>query len=281
MRRVLITGGGGFTGRLVLADLLNHGYQCIALRADLMSIKDLRSELSGVQLDYVIHLAAQSFVGAQDHGGIYKTNVVGTTNLLDVLAETQHALRKVIVASSAAVYGNRQGQMSEDSALEPTSHYGCSKLAMERMVANYEGLVSLLITRPFNYTGVGHADRFVVPKIVAAVKAGKGSLTLGDTSVRREFNDVRDVVVWYRRLLEADSRYRTVNICSGSSISLREVIDLISEMVGRPIVVNTDPLLSRTGEIEDLLGDPTRLHDLTGYKPNFTLADTLSWMLRG
>lgn len=205
MRRVLITGGGGFTGRLVLADLLNHGYQCIALRADLMSIKDLRSELSGVQLDYVIHLAAQSFVGAQDHGGIYKTNVVGTTNLLDVLAETQHALRKVIVASSAAVYGNRQGQMSEDSALEPTSHYGCSKLAMERMVANYEGLVSLLITRPFNYTGVGHADRFVVPKIVAAVKAGKGSLTLGDTSVRREFNDVRDVVVWYRRLLEADS----------------------------------------------------------------------------
>ena len=280
MRRILITGGAGFTGRLLINDLLAHGYQCVSLKANLLSVEDLLSELKSVQIDRVIHLAAQSFVGSQDLGAIYQSNVVGTTNLLDALAETQFGLEKVIVASSAAVYGNQGGQLSENSPLEPTSHYGCSKLAMERMVSQYQGLFSVLIARPFNYMGVGHAARFVIPKIVAAAKAGHSNLSLGNIHVRREFNDARDVIVWYRCLLEANLSHNVVNICSGRSTSLSDVIDLVSEKVGRSIDVITDPDLWRTGEIDDLSGDPTRLYEVTNHKPKFSLDDTITWMLK-
>ena len=120
--------------------------------------------------DVVVHLAALAFVAEDNPEDFYRVNVLGTVNLLEALADDLHPVR-ILIASSANVYGNTSGGAKRRlSCPAPVNHYAASKLAMEHMVRTWFDRLPIVMTRPFNYTGPGQDERFVVPKIVAHYK---------------------------------------------------------------------------------------------------------------
>jgi len=214
-KTILITGARGFTGVHLSAALRKKGAtvwgSCNAanasddpnmLYADLTDYERVLEVLKSVRPDYIIHLAGISFAAHENALPYYKVNVIGTQNILEACVKIGLTPEKIILASSAAVYGDPNADLTTEShRLNPQGHYGCSKLSMEFIAQSYMPKLPIVITRPFNYTGVGQADHFLVPKIVKHFKEAKDTIELGNTDVVREFSDVRDVCSVYIKLL--------------------------------------------------------------------------------
>jgi GDP-6-deoxy-D-talose 4-dehydrogenase len=277
--KVLITGAAGFTGRHLVKELSKDGYECIELKSDLLEKDAILSEIITVCPNYVIHLASISFTAEVDTNKIYNVNVVGSMNLLEALAILKEPPENVILASTAAVYGvTDKGAQDEEVAPAPISHYACSKLCMEHMAKNYDHLMPITIVRPFNYTGRGHRENFLIPKILNAYKTNQAQIELGNLDVFREFNDVRDVCTIYRIIMRASPSLGVINICTGRSISLLNIIEIMDTIAGIKMTVKVNPLFVRDNEIKNLSGNPSKLHAATGYKALYSIEDTLSWM---
>lgn len=145
-------------------------------------------------------------------------------------------------------------------------------------IRTYSARLSLVFSHPFNYTGVGQDECFLIPKIVAHFRRGEQHFELGNLDIWREFMDVRAVAWTYRRLLEAHSERDTFNICSGVSHSLREVLAMMAEIAGYEIDVSVNPAFVRENEVRRLAGDPSRLQSRVGMLPRRSLTETLRWM---
>ncbi len=186
---------------------------------------------------------------------------------------------RILVASSANVYGNISGrELNEDICPAPVNHYAASKLAMEHMVRTWFDRLPIIVTRPFNYTGPGQDEKFVVPKIVNHYRRRANSIQLGDVRVERDFSDVEDVVEAYVRLLESDVRSEVVNICSGKSISVAAIIAEMNRIAGYEIKVELQQDLLRKNEINRLVGDNRKLKTLIGFAPATPIGETLRRM---
>ena len=299
MRKILVTGADGFTGRYLAAELQRAGYEVhglvhkpVALGkvpgvralhvADLSDAARLAAVVNEVQPDKVAHLAAIAFVAHGDIEAIYRTNLVGTRHLLEALAQSNAPLDAVLLASSANVYGNSVGGvLDENTPPAPANDYAVSKLAMEYAARLYAGRLPLIMARPFNYTGVGQAESFLIPKIVNHVRRRAPLIELGNLDVARDFSDVRAVADAYCRLLDAPTAVgTTVNVCSGHSHSLREVIAMAEHITGHQLPVQVNPVFVRANEVKTLLGNPARLRALVGTDwASPPLQDTLRWML--
>ena len=290
-RRVLVTGLDGFTGRYLAAELERAGYQACGLsradaeagsgHVDLLDVAAVRAAVARIRPQAVIHLAAIAFVAHDDVDALYRTNILGTRHLLAALAELPEPPASVVLASSANVYGNAAGQvgpLDERAPLAPANDYAVSKLAMEYMARTWSGRLPLVFSRPFNYTGVGQDERFLIPKIVAHFRRRERRIELGNLDVWREFMDVRTVAWAYRRLLETRDAADTFNICSGHGHSLREVLAMMAEIAGYAIEVGINPAFVRENEVRRLTGDPARLQARIGALPPSTLMETLRWM---
>ena len=302
--RLLITGAGGFTGRYVQQQALQAGFECVALlqpsacttaddqasdgvlpgvdvgRVDLNDQDLLQQTLQRVQPDYVIHLAAVAFVGHGDVAEIYQTNVIGTINLMDALADSCPGLKRIILASSGNIYGNADVlPIVEDHAVRPLNDYAVSKHAMECAVAVRRHKLPAVVVRPFNYAGVGQSESFLLAKIVAAYRRRDGHLKLGNLHVARDFSDVRDVAGVYIRLLGVEEADDVFNICSGHSVALLEIINVMNRLAGYAMKVEVDPALVRPNEIVELYGSDSRLRSVIGTWRQHDLDDTLQWML--
>ena len=279
--KVLITGASGFTGKHLTNELEKFDYQVHPLKADLTDRDGVFKEIKAAQPNYVVHLGGISFAGSSIDNSIYDVNVYGTLNLLDGLKALNQHPDRVILASSASVYGQSDCQVLDESLCpNPISHYGNSKLVMENMAHSYRNDFPILVTRPFNYTGLGHDLKFVIPKIVSAYKSKVSKLDLGNINVFREFNDVRDVCVVYRLLLEASTCHQKLNICSGRLINLRRIIDIISGMSELTIEVVQNAEFIRTNEISHVCGDTSLLSGTIDFKWEYDIEDTLLWMFR-
>lgn len=280
--RVLVTGGDGFTGRHLKPELVLRGHSVAEhseAECDLRDPSSVRNLVAKTQPDFVIHLAAISFVPHGSPSEIYEVNTVGTTNLLDSIAAIRPQVRKVILASSSQVYGSSESDaLDEASPCRPSSHYACSKLAMEHMAATYSDRLPIVITRPFNYTGPGQPDHFLVPKIVAHFARGARSIELGNIDVIRDFSDVRTVVDAYCRLLEAPCVDTTLNICSGVGRSLRWLLDEAGRLSGRTLTVNVNPAFVRTSDVRQMVGSNRRLEQAIGPLQYADFTETLRWM---
>ena len=290
-KRVLVTGSEGFTGRYVCDELAKSGWevweagigprndQIHYLIIDLLKPETLEQISERVEPDVVIHLAAASFVAASDPTIFYKVNLIGTRHLLESLASARVPPSCTILASSANVYGNFQSALSEDDATFPVNDYAISKLAMEHLAKTYMDALSIVITRPFNYTGVGQSERFLIPKIVAHYRATAKIIELGNLDIAREFNDVRDIAYYYRRIAESQPNGETINLCSGKPYSLVDVMGLASDITGSELKVVVNPEYVRENEIMSLCGDRSKLIEILGEHQPLALSDTLSWML--
>lgn len=278
--KILITGTNGFTGRHLTKFARAAGHEVVPLSANLRDKDALDHEIQSVAPEMVVHLAAISFVGFADATAFYQTNVIGTLNLLDALTKLKQSPSSILLSSSANVYGNCiSSPIKEVQPPGPVNHYAMSKLAMEYMSRTYADKLPLFFTRPFNYTGPGQSLSFIIPKLVAHFSERKAEVELGNVDVEREFNDVRFVCDAYIRLIGKVPSGDLVNICSGQPVTLRAVIDLLTELTGHEIEVRTNPDFIRANEIHRLCGDPDKLTSIVGHIPMPSLSDTLAWML--
>lgn len=296
-RSILITGASGFTGKHFITQAKKLGFSIIALssneepicHADHQLTVDLTDKtavleaLAPLEIDFVVHLAAISFVAHGDTKDIYNTNVVGTVNLLDGLIELNKNPTRVLVASSGNIYGNAKTlPIDEAMPFSPANDYAVSKCAMELAVSLRQNALSCIIVRPFNYTGVGQSSHFLVPKIVNAFKAKQPVIELGNLDVERDISDVRDVVKYYLALLCTalpDNQQPVVNICSGQSISLLAIIEKLQALTNHTIEVQINRKFVRDNEVKKLFGDNSKLKSLLGHGPSYQIEDTLTWML--
>jgi len=284
-RRVLVTGAGGFTGRYVGDALAAAGHRAVvpADHFDLADAVSLRDAVAQVDFDDVIHLAAISFVGHNDPAEFYHVNTVGTINLLEAIQasgrKSGKRVGRIILASSANIYGNNPiSPIDEDATPAPVNHYATSKVAMELMARQWSDRLPIVVTRPFNYTGAGQSDRFLVPKIIGHFVRRELAIELGNIDVTRDFSDVRDVAAIYVQLLSAP-RGTVVNICSGTGRSLRSIIDYCRAATGHEIAVRVNPAFVRADEIRELVGSDERLAGLIDAGARRPLDETLDWML--
>ena len=278
--RTLITGLNGFTGRYLQAELSRYGHETIGLSSNLTNISALKDEMKQVQPDWVVHLAGIAFVAHGEPNDFYRVNLMGTRNLLDALAECGRRLECILLASSANVYGNtHEGMLDENTQPKPANDYAVSKLAMENMARLWLNQLPVVIARPFNYTGVGQTEAFLLPKIVAHFKRKSDEIELGNLDVWRDFSDVRAVVSAYRQLLEIQPTGETVNVCSGHTYSLREVLTLVKNFTGHDIDVRVNPAFVRANEVRSLCGDPSKLKSLISDWKSPSLEETLQWMV--
>jgi GDP-6-deoxy-D-talose 4-dehydrogenase len=260
---MLLTGADGFTGCPLALALRAAGHEVCGLKADLTDALAVREEVARIEPEVVMHLAAISFVGHADHGAFYAVNVVGTTNLLDALTALPQRPQKVLLASSANVYGNCDvSPIGEVQPPAPVNHYAMSKLAMEHMAGTYADRLNIVITRPFNYTGPGQGLNFVIPKLVDHFARRAPSIALGNLAVEREFNDVQMVCDAYIQLAKHGKPGQIYNVCSGKPYTLGHVIATLRQITGHPIEVSVNPAFVRSNEVHRLFGSAAKLQSL-------------------
>jgi nucleoside-diphosphate-sugar epimerase len=279
--RFLVTGASGFTGAYLVAELQARGLDAIPLEADITHPRTLAEAVAEARPDRVIHLAALAFAGSDDFAPFYQVNQIGTFNLLDAVSRTAPDAH-VLIASSANIYGNaREGYLDETTPPQPVNHYGVSKWAMEVGAQLWRNRVRMTVTRPFNYTGVGQGEQYLIPKIVAHFRRREPVIRLGNIDVKRDFGDVRSVAAAYADLSATPADAPVINVATGSVWSIREVIDAMTAMTGHRIEIEIDPALVRVNEVKILAGDPALLRAILPHWKPRQLEDTLRWMLAG
>lgn len=290
-KRALVTGLRGFTGYYMARELADAGYRVFGtvmpgeqagpdiFEVDLCDRAALAAMVEQVQPDVVVHLAGIAFVAHANTELIYRVNVVGTRNLLEALADARHQPSAVLLASSANIYGNADvALIDENVAPAPANDYAVSKLAMEYMARLWMDKLPIIIARPFNYSGRGQDENFLLPKIVSHFRRGERQIELGNTAIARDFSDVRLVAKSYRQLLAASPAGQAFNICSGRSNSLGDVIDTLSEIAGYRIEVQVNPAFVRANDVLKLAGSNAKLASVVGAIEPPPLAETLRWM---
>jgi len=289
-KRALITGLTGFTGYYMERELLAAGYEVHGLvsgsaalphhhEADLCDVGSVRRVVRQVRPHVVVHLAGIAFVGHGLAEDFYRVNLVGSRNLLEVLAEEPDGLDCVLLASSANVYGNRtDGVLTEEALPDPANDYAVSKLSMEYMARLWMPRLPIVITRPFNYTGAGQSESFLIPKIVSHFRRKAEVIELGNLDVWRDFSDVRTVASAYRGLVLNCPAGETFNVCSGKATSLREVLAMAERLTGHRIEVKVNPAFVRANEVKTLTGSAARLNAALPDWKTIDLQETLAWM---
>jgi len=288
--KVFITGIDGFSGVHLENELMNHDFTVFGstfsepikknhFKCNILNKNELSSILNKTKPDYLIHLAAISFVASDNIPLMYETNILGTLNVLDALIEQEIKVKKIIVASSAAVYGKIGSELSEEMPPKPINHYGNSKLAMENMVSNYFDKLNIIISRPFNYTGVGQESHFLVPKIISHFKANKPVIELGNLYTFREYNDVKFVSSVYISLLASTFKSGVVNICSGKTHSISEILNIMERITSHSIEIKVNEKFVRKNEIKELKGATSKLKAIIDKEiESISLKETLKEM---
>lgn len=280
--KALVTGLSGFTGYYLKRELEAAGREVVGLASDLTQATSVMDEVGSVQPEVVVHLAGIAFVGHGHADSFYQVNLMGTRNLLVALTQLPRPPRCVLLVSSANVYGNRRGGLlDEKTDVDPANDYAVSKLAMEYMSRLWMDRLPIVIVRPFNYTGVGQSELFVVPKIIGHLLRGEEVIELGNLDVWRDFSDVRAVVEAYVRLLDRCPAGEVVNVCSGRAYCLREVVSTAEAIAGRKLRIEVNPRFVRENELSKLCGDPSKLRSWIGEWDTPSLEETLHWMLNG
>lgn len=296
--RCLVTGASGFVGSHLVEHLLSQGDEvvggifgggvplpCPTVSLDVTALNDCRRVLAEVQPDAIYHLAgiASPPSVSQNISASLSVNVGGVHAVLTAAAELSHP-PQVLVVSSGEVYGGAGSPgipISEEAPPAPWNDYALSKVMAEEVAHLFQrrGRVPVVIARPFNHTGPGQSDSFVVAAFarqLAAIRAEKQPPTLrvGNLAARRDFSDVRDVVRAYR-LLVSSGATGIFNVASGRSIAIREVLDLLVLSSGLSIRVEQDPSRMRPAEIAEVVGSFDKLHAATGWCPTIPIEDTI------
>ncbi|MFT7598831.1 MAG: UDP-glucuronate 4-epimerase [Acidimicrobiales bacterium] len=305
--RVLVTGAAGFVGRWVCRTLLANGSAVVALdvnaserrqrenlgalvdEIDLVLVNDLveidlRPVLSSV--DAVVHLAGSpgvqtSWAGGFDHH--VRNNLSATQRLLEAALDAP--VDRIVVASSSSVYGNIPGApATEDHPLRPLSPYGASKAAMEHVVGAYvdRGL-AVTPLRYFTVYGPHQRPDMAIHRMIEALKGGEPFPLRGDGSHQRNFTFVGDAAAATVRAIDLDlTPGRPYNVGGEGTASVKQVLDLLGELAGRPVPVQQ--VAAVPGDPQRTVADITRAREELRWVPEVDLEPgllaQLNWQLR-
>jgi len=296
--RVIITGSSGFAGRYLRGELEGRGHDVFGMdmttglsqyeagrffQADITDTKAVNEAVNSIMPDYVFHLAAVSYVDFKNPELMYRVNVGGTLNVLNACLMCGSD-PGVLLVSSSQVYGaagDKGRPITEGTPPEPVNHYGASKAAAERIAFGYAGSsgLKLVVARPFNHTGKGQEEHFVVPKLVKAFRERSDSISLGNIDTVRDFCDVRDVVRAYALLMEKGVYGKAVNICSSEGVTIRQVIRMLEELTSHKMSLDIKEEFIRKNEITCSIGSNRAIKDIALWSPGIKFEDTLAWML--
>jgi GDP-4-dehydro-6-deoxy-D-mannose reductase len=285
--RALVTGANGFVGSWLTAYLAAQGDEVVGIDRE-VNITDgaaVRDAFVAVAPDAVYHLAARANVGDSwaDPEDVLQVNAVGTLHVLEA-ARACPSPPRVLLTSSAEVYGSvveDQLPVTEETALAPVTPYAASKVAAEYLGVQAQLAYGLPVVRvrPFNHVGPGQSSGFVVAalaaRIVAAARDGAPTIAVGNLGARRDLTDVRDIVRAYRLLMQSGVPGEVYNVCSGRDVAISEVADRLLDLAGVALQLVPDSALMRPVDVPVVRGDPSKLHDATGWEPEFELDTTL------
>ncbi len=305
----LITGIHGFAGSHLADLLLSNNEEVFGIArspADNGNVKhiedkiqvfpcnignrqELKKILATVRPDRIYHLAAVSFIpdAEKEEAAVFDTNLIGTLNLLQAVKELQLNCR-VLFVGSAEVYGRVtevESPIHEDSRLKPVSFYGVSKASADLLAHSYflrDGL-DVVRVRPFNHIGPRQSSRFVCSsfarQIAAIEKGGEPVIKTGNLESYRDFMDVRDTVSAYHSVMNKAHAGEVINVCAGQAVSIQSVLEILLGRSNISIRIERDPQLFRDEEPLRICGDPSLLHQRTGWSPQIMLEQTLSDLL--
>ena len=286
--RALVTGASGFVGGHLLDHLAAAGDEVVASEAEITDPAALEGDFSGPRPNVVYHLAAQADVKASraDPANTVRVNVEGTLNVLE--AARRAGAGRVVAISSAEVYGRVESAalpVGEAAPMRPVTPYGASKAAAEMMCVQ-AGLahgLEVVRARAFNHLGPGQSDRFVAAglasRIAANERTGSQTVSHGNLAPRRDFTDVRDVVRAYRLLALHGEAGEAYNVCRGVAVGVGELAEALIARARRPMRLAVDDELMRPVDVAETRGDPSKLHDATGWRPEVPLEQTLDDLL--
>jgi nucleoside-diphosphate-sugar epimerase len=149
---------------------------------------------------------------------------------------------------------------------------------MEFKARTYFDRLNILITRPFNYTGLGQEPHFLIPKIVKHFKERKEEIELGNIDVVRDFSDVRFVAAVYKKLMECNTSSEIVNICSCRGVTLKDILQKMSSIARHELRTKINPAFVRKNEVKTLIGSNKKLVSLIGESEPYPIEETLKWM---
>lgn len=301
MKKVLIFGISGFVGTYLAREFLCHGYKVYGSdirenellddsidfkKAELLDYTSVEKLIEEISPDIIINLAAISSVGLswnipQD---TIKVNVVGTLNIMEAARKCEH-IPKLMLVGSSEEYEVSDKPVRENTPLNANNPYGISKLTQERFAALYRERYGMKIycVRPFNHTGVGQKETFVLPsfcrQIADIAKSGReGIIKVGNLSAERDFSDVRDIVKAYRMILEQGDCNAIYNIGSGVAYSVKELLDYIISLCPQKVITETDPERYRPVDTPRICCDNGKICGELGWKPDYDIFDTLKEM---
>lgn len=293
---MLVTGGAGFVGTTLVADLLADGRavvvydNCSAGRAPAPAAGltlvdgDVRDEshLRGVIRQHapiaVIHLAALHYIPYCDAHPVdtMHVNVVGTQALLEACRAGD--VERLVFASSAAVYGISSDPHNEDEAPDPQDVYGLSKRVGEEQVAAFHRATAVpcVIARLFNVFGPGETNPHVIPEILRQIAERGDALELGNTTPRRDYVHVSDVSRALRLFVDSEGpSCRTYNVGTAQAVSVADIVAALESILGRKLTVQQAAGKVRPVDRPNLQADNTRLRTDFAWTPRVTLVEGL------
>lgn len=301
MKRVLIFGSAGFVGIYLAKEFTQNGYEVygsdrLAVEslagfmkykaADILDAKAVSGIIREFKPNYIVNLAAVSSVGMSWNmpQATMEVNVIGALNILEA-ARSLENIPKVMFIGSSEEYAPSDKPISEDMPLNANNPYGISKTAQERFAEVYRERYGMKIycVRPFNHTGVGQRETFVLPSFCKQVadieKSGKtGVIKVGNLAAKRDFSDVRDIVRGYRAIIESNDCKKVYNLGSGKAYSLKELLEYIISLSSQKIEIEVDTTLFRPNDNNIICCNNSSIKNNLGVAFVYSLYDTLKDM---
>ncbi|HUR34340.1 MAG TPA: GDP-mannose 4,6-dehydratase [Vicinamibacterales bacterium] len=299
----LVTGAAGFAGSHLLDQLTADGVETIGWHrpggrppralpgvrwqgVDLLEPRDVRSAIERLRPSHVFHCAGAAHVGQSwsTAAATLRVNVMGTHHLVEALRGVVPEAR-LLITSSALVYGPSSGPIDENHALAPANPYGLSKIAQELVGTAGGGHAATFIARPFNHFGPRQDASFVsaaFAKQIAEIEAGLAApeIHVGNLEALRDLTDVRDTVRAYRLLVDHGVPFRPYNICTGTAIRVRSLLDTLVALAHVNVSVVPDPARYRPNDTPVVLGDASRARVELGWEPRIPPEQTANDLLQ-
>jgi len=303
--KVFVTGGAGFLGTTLVASLLKKNYQVIIfdnfsnsseektfplltkgaklVKGDITDYKSLENAMD--DSDIVIHLAASINVkdSILNPEKTHNVNVDGTINVFRACVADK--VRKIIVASSAAVYGESKNlPVSENSSTNPISPYGKSKLNMEKHIQKFsqDNNLDCIILRFFNIYGKGQSDAYagVITKFMKNISKNKPLVIFGDGSYTRDFIHIDDVLDAINKAIEKTEGKRgdCYNIATGIAVSIKKLAELMLSISGKKLEIKFE--LQKKGDIPHSQANIDLTKKELDFHPKISLKEGLEKLLK-
>lgn len=310
MKKILITGAGGFIGSHLTELMVQYGYEVKAFVhynswnkwgwLDTSKIKNKIQIITGDIRDFdavydavkgcdtVFHLAAligipYSYVSPKAY---IETNIEGTYNVLQ--SSRMLGVEKVMVTSTSETYGTAQYvPIHESHPMVGQSPYSATKIAADQLAISYYKSFDLpvKIVRPFNTYGPRQSARAIIPTVISQILNGQKRLKLGNLSPTRDLTFVKDTAKGFYEIAQSDTLFGEItNIGMGHEISIENLVSLIARLMGETIEVVTEEVRIRPekSEVERLLCDNTKILQQTNWRPAYTLEtglmETIHWI---